>query len=96
MLINIVYLTIFQEIAGKREETIEAPNGISLMELLKILAKKYGKKFEEELFDSKTGKVWSYNKVLVNGKFAEELKDRYDSKLEDGSKVVIAQAVSGG
>ncbi|MEM2897637.1 MAG: MoaD/ThiS family protein [Candidatus Bathyarchaeia archaeon] len=96
MLVNIVYLTIFREIVGKREETIEVPEETTLMSLLKILAKKHGKRFEEELFNSKTGEVWDYNKVLVNGKFAEELEGRYESKIDDGNKVMIAQAVSGG
>jgi MoaD family protein len=96
LLIRIVYLTIFREITGKREETIEIPNETTLINLLKILAKKYGKRFEEELFNPETGEVWSYNKVLVDGKFAEELKERYNSKINDGSKIMIAQAVSGG
>ncbi|MEM3506660.1 MAG: MoaD/ThiS family protein [Candidatus Bathyarchaeia archaeon] len=96
MHVNIVYLTIFREITGKREETIEIPSGSTLMDLLKFLAKKYGKKFEEELFNPETNEVWSHNKVLIDGKFAEELEERYNSKINDGSKIIISQAVSGG
>jgi MoaD family protein len=93
--VNLVYLTAFQEITGKREEKIEVGEGSKLKDLLESLSQRYGKKFGETLFDPK-GKVHDYNHITLNGQLAHLLDENFEIKLSDGDRVVIAHAVSGG
>lgn len=91
-----VYLTVFQEITGERENKVKIHSGASLKELLEILCERYGKRFRETLFDPKTGAVYSHNHITINGRLAHLLDKNFEIKLKDGDRVVIAHAVSGG
>lgn len=93
--VNVVYLTTFREITGKIGETVELQGQASLMDLLKTLAEK-NQKFRWELFNPDDGKVRSYNKIALNGIYAEYLDGKFDTKLKEGDRIVVAQGVSGG
>lgn len=94
--INLIYLTLFQEITGKREEQIRIRSEATLKDLLGALSEKYGQKFKDALIDKKSNKVYNYNHITLNGKLAHLLEKNLDIKLKNGDRVVIAQAVSGG
>ncbi len=94
--VNLIYLTLFQEITGKREERIKVRDDATLKNLLEILSEKYGKKFKEALIDQKSKKIYNYNHVTLNGQLAHLLNKNLEIELKSGDRVVIAQAVSGG
>ncbi len=95
MKVNVVYLTTFREIVGRRSETVELPDGSTLMDLLETLAER-SQKFRKELFNPEGGEIRSYNKVALNGIYAEYLNEKFATKLREGDKILIAQGVSGG
>lgn len=82
---------VFQELIGERELEINLPERFKVGDLLEDLTKRYGPKFEGELFQPGTRKVKAYIKVLLNGHGAE-LK----AKLSEGDVVAIFPPVGGG
>ncbi|MFH1821031.1 MAG: MoaD family protein [Methanobacteriota archaeon] len=94
--VSSVYLTMFQEITGEREEKVKVQDGATLKDLLEILCGRYGKKFRDVLFDPESGAVYSHNHITLNGGLAHLLDKNFEIKLKDGDHVVIAHAVSGG
>lgn len=82
---------VFQELMGERELEVNIPSRAKLGDLLEELTKRYGPKFEGELFQQGKREVKPYIKVLLNGHGAE-LKAR----LSDGDVVAIFPPVGGG
>lgn len=94
--ISLIYLTEFQEIVGRREEEIKIRDEAKLIDLLETLSAKYGKKFEEALFEPKNRRVRGYNHITLNGQLAHLVDRNMEIKLKEGDRVIIAHAVSGG
>jgi len=94
--VSLVYLTLFQELTGKREETVKVHEGASLKDLLEILCDKYGEEFRDSLRDHGTGAVYGHNHITLNGHLAHLVNKNLEIKLKNGDRVVVAHAVSGG
>ena len=82
---------LFQELMGERELEVDIPERAKVGDLLEELTKRYGPKFEGELFQAGKREVKAYIKVLLNGHGAE-LKAR----LSEGDVVAIFPPVGGG
>jgi len=61
------YFGVVREIAGKREETLELSAPVTLLDLLRTLAVKYGRKMESYLFDPNKFTPRAIHLYLLNG-----------------------------
>lgn len=96
MKVSVRFFTTLREIVGKREETLELPSGeVTVEKVLKMLAERYGMKFKEYLYDSKTGQVKNFLQFLVNGRSASTMKG-LKTQLKDGDVLAIIPPVGGG
>jgi molybdopterin synthase sulfur carrier subunit len=95
--VSVRFFTSLREIVGKKEEMIEFPEGeqITVDKVLKTLAQRYGKRFIEYVYDSKSGEVRSFLQFLVNGKSATTLNG-LETALKDGDVLAILPPVGGG
>ncbi len=95
--VSIRYFTVLREIIGKKDEILEFPKGqkLTINGLLKCLSEKYGKDFDEYVYDLKTGEAKGFLQFLVNGRSPSETKG-LDSPLSDGDVLAIVPPVSGG
>jgi sulfur-carrier protein len=95
--VTVRFFTHLREIVGKIDETLEfRPNEkVKVCKILQILARLYGREFEDYLFDTKTGKVKGYLQLLVNGRNVTNAED-LETELEDGDVLSIIPPVGGG
>ncbi|MBS7607662.1 MAG: ubiquitin-like small modifier protein 1 [Candidatus Bathyarchaeia archaeon] len=95
--VSVRFFTTLREITGKREETLEFPEGehVTLASVLKRLSERYGKGFVEYVYDSKTGDVKGFLQFLINGRSASTLKG-LETELADGDVLAIIPPVGGG
>jgi MoaD family protein len=63
--------------------------------VLKTLTQRYGKRFVEYIYDSKTKEVRGFLQFLVNGKSATTMNG-LETELEDGDVLAILPPVGGG
>lgn len=75
----------------ERELEVDIPERAKVGDLLEELTKRYGPKFEGELFQAGTREVKPYIKVLLNGHGAEP-----KARLSEGDVVAIFPPVGGG
>lgn len=66
--VTVKYFLTFREITGKNQEKIALMSETNLSQFLKLLTKKYGKRFEESVFDHEKKQLNQYVKILVNEK----------------------------
>ncbi len=97
MRVSVRYFTVLREIVGKKEETIEFIKGqkATVNSVLKCLSTKYGKEFDEYVYDPKTREVKGFLQFLVNGRSLSGAKPM-ESPLSDGDVLAILPPVSGG
>ena len=94
MRIAVKFFTTLREIAGKREEEIEARDDVTVKEILKYLSEKHGREFVDYLYDTE-GRAKSYLQFLVNGRSITTLEG-FETKLKNGDQVAIIPPVGGG
>ncbi len=88
------YFGVIREIAGKREETLEVPASVTLLDLLRTLAVKYGSNMESYLFDSNVDTPRPIHLYLLNGK-AFTAGQASASMLDEGTVVSIIPTQGG-
>ena len=88
------FFTTLREITGKKEEPVEFPKTATITSLLKELSKKYGKEFDDYMFDE-LGDVRGHLQILVNGK-SVATTGGLNTKLKEGDQVAILPPVGGG
>jgi MoaD family protein len=95
--VSVRYFTVLREIVGKKEETIEFPKDqkVTMNNVLKCLSTKYGKEFDEYVYDPKTREVKGFLQFLVNGRSLSGAKPM-ESSLLDRDVLAILPPVSGG
>ena len=87
MRFEIKYFGTIREAAGKKEETIQTSQDVSLRKLLELLSRKYGKEYRD-LLES------SYLRVFVNDRLADE--KTFEQNVPDQSTVSLVLALHGG
>ncbi|UCF44670.1 MAG: MoaD family protein [Candidatus Bathyarchaeota archaeon] len=97
MHISIRFFTSLREITKKKEETLKFTEGeeVTVEVVVKMLSQRYGKRFSEYVYDTKTDEVRSFLQFLVNGKSATTLNG-LETELEDGDVLAILPPVGGG
>jgi len=86
------YAGVVYEITGKASEEIEVDDKISLLDILRILALKYGVRFKEEVFNYETGTPAPQILILLNGRLVQD----YSIKVNDRDFISIIPVASGG
>jgi len=84
---EIRYFGAIREAAGKKEETIQTSQDVSLKELLELLSKRYAKKYRD-LLES------SYLRIFVNDRLADG--KTLEQTVPDQSIVSLVLALHGG
>jgi MoaD family protein len=97
MQVHVRFFTVLREATAKKEETLQFSEGkkITVGFVLKTLAARYGKPFDDYVFDPDSGAVKRYLQFFVNGQSASALK-RLETELHDGDLVAIVPPVGGG
>jgi len=92
--VKVKFFTTLREIVGKKEEQIELSRSVTVEALLKQLSKKYGKEFEDYVYDE-LGNIRGHLQFLVNGKSITALQG-FKTKLKEGDQIAILPPVGGG
>ncbi len=92
--IAVRFFTTLREITGKKEESLELLKPISVDALLRQLSKKYGKEFDDYMFDE-LGDVRGHLQVLINGRSVSTMQG-LKTELKDADQVAILPPVGGG
>lgn len=87
MKLQIKYYGTIRDVAGKKEETIETPEGTSLKKLFAMLSEKYGTAYTNLL---KT----PYLRVFVDERLVDD--KNFEQRIEEGSTVSLVLALHGG
>lgn len=90
MKVKVYYHASFSDITGREEEIIQT-ECLTLEEMLDNLRVRYGKEFEELLFDQKTGNISPGVVVFVNS-----LLTPRHTPLKDGDEVAFLMPLAGG
>jgi len=92
--ITVRYFGILHDIVGKRSETEKVEEDDTVMNLIKIISSRHGKRFQDFVFDGR-GKIRPGLAFAVNGISIEKSKL---SKIlcKDVSEFVILPPISGG
>jgi MoaD family protein len=95
--VSVRFFTILREITGKKEETLRFPKGeeVTVNRVLRRLSEKYGKAFDEYVYDHGTRGVKGFLQFLVNGRSVSSSKG-IETELSDGDILAIVPPVSGG
>jgi len=95
--VSVRFFTILREITGKKEETLQFPKDeeVTVNRVLKRLSEKYGKAFNEYVYDRRTREVKGFLQFLVNGRSVSSPKGT-ETELSDGDILAIVPPVSGG
>jgi MoaD family protein len=94
MNVEVKFFTSLREITGKKVDHIHLQDTITVMELIKLLSEKYGKKFKEYIYD-KNGETQEFLSFLLNGKNINKIQG-FDTKLKDQDIIAILPPVGGG
>jgi molybdopterin synthase sulfur carrier subunit len=95
--VSVRFFTSLREIVNKKEEILKFPEGekVTVDLVLKTLAQRFGKRFVEYVYDSKTGEIRGFLQLLINGKSASTLNG-LETELEDSDILAILPPVGGG
>jgi len=91
--LRVKFLATLYELTGILRTEVEAPDRLTVRQLIELLAARYPK-LKEELLDDKGGLKPMYN-ILVNGRAIEWLNGM-DTLLKDGDEVVFIPPAAGG
>ena len=68
----------------------------TIREILAKLAKRYGGKFRDDIFEPHTNNVLPQNQILVNGRHYRYLIKGLDTELKNGDELSLFPPVAGG
>ncbi len=89
--------TIFglQEAVGQRQTEIDLPCGSTVGDFLAYLKERWGDALSSHLFDSGSGTVLPYVRIMVNGQTIQFLEGM-ETPLVEGDEVLLLPPASGG
>lgn len=94
MRVRVKFFGGLYELIGAFKIELEAPNGISVRDLIDLISRTFNPKFAEAVLDG-DGKLRGEYVVLINGKAIEWL-DGLAAKLSDNDEVVFLPPAEGG
>jgi len=92
--VTVRFFTTLREITGRKEEQVGFSKVLTVNSLLRQLSRKYGKKFDDYMFDE-LGDVQSHLQILVNGQSVTTMHG-LKTRLKEGDQVAILPPVGGG
>ncbi len=97
MQVSVRFFTTLREITEKKEETLKfrANEAVTISRVLDVLSRRYGKEFDDYVFEHETSEVKGFLQFLVNGRNAST-SENLDTKLADGDVLAIIPPVGGG
>jgi molybdopterin synthase sulfur carrier subunit len=95
--VKVRFFTSLREIVGEREVALSFPEGekATVDSVLQALSKKYGKPFQEYVYDHKTSQPKGFLQFLVNGNSTSTLNG-LETELKDSDVLAILPPVGGG
>ncbi len=93
MVVTVKLFANFREAAGKDQEIVEGMT--DLPSLLDELVRRFGNKFERQLYSPREHKVRGTVNVMING-IRVDLQRELKTSLKDGDVVAIFPPVAGG
>jgi MoaD family protein len=93
--VRVLYFAIVRELANQREEILDVEEKTTVLDVLRVLARRHGEKFGEYIFDPGTGNPRSYLQFLVNENSILSLSG-LSTMLTDNSVLAIIPPVGGG
>lgn len=95
MKVKVRYLGPVRVLLNKKEEEIDVPVRITLVELLNKLSSLYGNLFREEIFESGNKRIREGLVVTVNGIAIAQLSG-IGTELKEGDAVTLLPFFAGG
>jgi MoaD family protein len=95
--VKVRFFTNLREIANSREVTLSFDNRskVTVDTVLKTLSKKYGKPFEDYVYEGKLMKPKNFLQFLVNGT-STAILGGLETELETGDVLAILPPIGGG
>ncbi|MDQ1279730.1 MAG: sulfur-carrier protein [Thermoproteota archaeon] len=95
MKVTVRYLGPVRVLLNKKEEVIEVPEKVMLLELLNNLSELYGNGFKEEIFDSVSKRIREGLVVTINGITIGQLNG-IRTELKEGDTITLLPFFAGG
>lgn len=92
MQVEVKYLTYIRDLAGTSGEIIEIDGEMDLFEFIRILGRRHGERFYENIIDLEKMDLKNGVIIGINGRVAQRL----DEKIRGGETLILSIAVSGG
>jgi sulfur-carrier protein len=95
--VSVRFFTVLREVAARKEETLEFGEGenVTVANVLKMLSDRYGKPFDEYVYDPQTGTVKGFLQFFLNGQSTSGLNG-LETQLRNGDVLAIVPPVGGG
>ena len=96
MMVKVRYFTTLRELAGRAEEVFELRDKACLVDLIEIIASRYGDEARRYLYADEDQKIIDPSvRFLINGRDSKILQG-LKTKLEDGDTIAIIPPIGGG
>jgi MoaD family protein len=92
--INIKFSAMIKDVTYTDAAAVDV-DGETVNDLLAVLIRQYGTKFEKRIIDEKTGKPRRFINIFVNGRDIRNLQG-LNTKLNAGDEVRLIPTVAGG
>ena len=96
MRISVTGYARFKAIMGNHAPVVLEIEKGTLREVLETLCLRFGKKFEDLIFDPETKQAKRSNQILVNGLSYLNLHERLQVELKDGDVITLLPTLTGG
>ena len=94
MKIQVRFIATLRHVLGVKSVDLEIPRPMKLLEVLNLLAEKYGEKLRKAIFDE-NGKVKSEFLILVNDAEISVLNE-INTEISDGDVITLLPTIHGG
>jgi len=92
--IQVRFIATLRHVLGVKSVDLEIPRPMKLLEVLNLLAEKYGEKLRKAIFDE-NGKVKSEFLILVNDAEISVLNE-INTEISDGDVITLLPTIHGG